>query len=162
VSWDAGYPKNYPTPYDWGQNYVQVFYGVGFIVNSISGNYRLDYSVFNQPGRHAKFQVMVLNATNWQRYLNGFSYQCVNSGGNQCNLITTDPITGNISGFLNGEGLVFVVRNRNLIDPANIVIGWRIVGGSSTSGGSSGSSSGSSSGFVLAEGMVAQEFHYSG
>jgi len=127
---DPGYPAgaNFPQSYD---QYLRIKYGAAFGLLRIYGDYVFSFRVENQPNRNAKFQVILVNQTNFDRYMAGNSYFCINP--ESCGRITTDPVTGGFNGYrASNQSVWLVVQNRNFVDDANIRVAFRGASGGAT------------------------------
>eukprot|EP01128_Nolandella_sp_AFSM9_P011912 TRINITY_DN8807_c0_g1_i1.p1 TRINITY_DN8807_c0_g1~~TRINITY_DN8807_c0_g1_i1.p1 ORF type:complete len:282 (-),score=71.04 TRINITY_DN8807_c0_g1_i1:206-1024(-) len=127
---EPGYPQSFYFPAYLDTNLgVSTGHAVAYQVNNIAGSFQFNYWVSNQPNRHAKFQVLVLNAANFHNFTNGYSYQCINYAQNQCQQGGTATKSGNFNGNLQfPESLFLVVLNLNFASTANIRVNFNVVG----------------------------------
>jgi hypothetical protein len=102
--------------------------GAAYGVANVYGTFMLSYNVVNQPGRNAKFQVLVFDRYNFGIYQNDtFNPTCLNA--QTCNVISTLPRSGQVSRLNSAnDDIWIVVRNRNVFDNANLQVtfaAWR-------------------------------------
>lgn len=95
----------YSAPVSVPQTPYRLSNGAIFGVANIYGQYEFGYRVENQPSRNAKFQTLILNLTNYQNFVKGYNYQCINP---TCNQWGTPSKNGFFSTFVCGCSLISV------------------------------------------------------
>jgi len=116
--YDPGFPAlaYFPQQYD---SYIRINYGAAYGVANVTGNFRYQYLVENQPGRSGKFQLYLLDARNWAYFNNGQSFQCINAAS--CQLIGTNARSATIDRIASSnDNFWLVIMNRNALSDANL------------------------------------------
>jgi hypothetical protein len=99
----ASYPQNFTGPVSlrYGmllalKMFRRLLLGSAYGVLNVFGTFAFNYNVMNQPGRNAKFQVLVFDRRNFYIYQNDtFAPTCLNA--QTCTTISTLPRSGQVS-----------------------------------------------------------------